>query len=83
MATAKRFNESGEGGSAVELSDELFGAEIHEQALYETVKSYLAHQRQGTAKTKERGEVVFLHRQALSSEGNRPRARGIDEVSGA
>lgn len=59
MATAKRFNESGEGGNAVELSDVLFGAEIHEQALYETVKSYLAHQRQGTAKTKERGEVSF------------------------
>jgi large subunit ribosomal protein L4 len=59
MATAKRFNESGEGGSAIELDEKLFGAEIHEQALYETVKSYLAHQRQGTAKTKERGEVAF------------------------
>ena len=59
MATAKRFNESGEGGSAIELDEKLFGAEIHEQVLYETVKSYLAHQRQGTAKTKERGEVAY------------------------
>lgn len=59
MATAKRFNESGESASTVELSETLFEAEVHEQALYETVKSYLAHQRQGTAKTKERGEVAY------------------------
>lgn len=59
MATAKRFNESGEGQKEVTLPDNLFDVEIHEQALYETVKSYLAHQRQGTAKTKERGEVAY------------------------
>ena len=59
MATAKRFNENGEGASSVELPDDLFGAEIHSQALYEYVKCYLANQRQGTAKTKERGEVAY------------------------
>jgi large subunit ribosomal protein L4 len=59
MATAKRFNESGDAGNTVELSEKLFGAEVHEQALYETVKSYLAHQRQGNAKTKERSEVSY------------------------
>ncbi len=59
MAVAKGFNESGEAAGEVKLSDGLFAAEIHEQALYETVKSYLAHRRQGTAKTKERGEVAY------------------------
>ena len=59
MATAKRFNENGEGGGNVELREDLFAAAIHEQALYETVKSYLSHQRQGTAKTKERGELSY------------------------
>ncbi len=59
MAVAKGFNESGEEAGAVELNGKLFEAEIHEQALYETVKSYLTHQRQGTAKTKERGEVAY------------------------
>jgi large subunit ribosomal protein L4 len=59
MATAKRFNENGEGASTVELNATLFDAEVHQQALYETVKSYLAHQRQGTAKTKERGELAY------------------------
>jgi large subunit ribosomal protein L4 len=59
MATAKRFNENGEGGGTVELREDLFAADVHGQALYETVKSYLSHQRQGTAKTKERGEVAY------------------------
>lgn len=59
MATAKRFNENGEGNGDVSLPDDLFAATIHEQALYETVKVYRTNQRQGTAKTKERGEVAF------------------------
>ena len=59
MATAKKFNESGQGSSEMKLPADLFEAKVHEQALYETVKAYLANQRQGTAKTKERGEVAF------------------------
>lgn len=59
MAVAKHFNESGEGRSEIQLPAHLFDAEIHEQALYETVKCYLTNQRQGTAKTKERGEVAY------------------------
>jgi len=59
MATAKRFNENGEGKGDVALPEDLFGAELHEQALYETVKVFRTNQRQGTAKTKERGEVAF------------------------
>jgi large subunit ribosomal protein L4 len=59
MAVAKHFNENGEGRSEIKLPAHLFDAEIHEQALYETVKCYLTNQRQGTAKTKERGEVAY------------------------
>ena len=59
MATAKRFDEKGQPQAEVALPDDLFEAEIHEQALYETVKVYLTNQRQGTAKTKERGEVSY------------------------
>lgn len=69
MATAKRFNESGESASTVELSNVLFEAEVHEQALYETVKSYLAHQRQGTAKTKERGELAYANTKLFRQKG--------------
>jgi len=69
MATAKRFNESGESASTVELSEGLFEAEVHQQALYETVKSYLAHQRQGTAKTKERGELAYANAKLFRQKG--------------
>ena len=54
-------------GRTVELSDDIFGAEPNEHAVYLAVKQYLAHQRQGTHKAKERGEVAGstkkLHRQ--------------------
>jgi large subunit ribosomal protein L4 len=59
MATAKRFDENGEASASVELPEDLFGQPMHEQAVYETVNAYLTHQRQGTAKTKERGEVAY------------------------
>ncbi len=69
MATAKRFNENGEGQSEVALPDDLFAAAVHEQALYETVNAYLANQRQGTAKTKERGEVAYSNAKLYRQKG--------------
>ncbi|WP_367391155.1 50S ribosomal protein L4 [Lewinella sp. LCG006] len=54
-------------GRTVELSDEIFGQTPNEHAVYLAVKQYLAHQRQGTHKAKERGEIAGstrkLHRQ--------------------
>jgi large subunit ribosomal protein L4 len=44
-------------GKKVELSDSIFGVEPNDHAIYLSVKSYLANQRQGTHKAKERGEV--------------------------
>ncbi len=44
-------------GRQIELSDEIFGIEPNSHAMYLSVKSYLANQRQGTHKAKERGEV--------------------------
>lgn len=43
--------------SKVELSDEIFGIEPNDHVIYLAVKAYLANQRQGTHKTKERAEV--------------------------
>lgn len=57
MAKARRFNENGEGATDLDLPGELFAAEVHEQSLYEAVKVHLRNRRQGTAKTKERGEI--------------------------
>ncbi len=44
-------------GRQIELSDEIFGMEPNSHAMYLSVKSYLSNQRQGTHKSKERGEV--------------------------
>jgi large subunit ribosomal protein L4 len=54
-------------GRAVDLPDDVFGIEPNEHVLYLAVKQYLANQRQGTHKAKERSEVSGstrkLHRQ--------------------
>jgi len=44
-------------GRKVTLSDEVFGIEPNTHAMYLDVKQYLANQRQGTHKSKERNEV--------------------------
>jgi large subunit ribosomal protein L4 len=44
-------------GEQIELSEEVFGIEPNDHAIYLAVKSYNANQRQGTSKSKERSEV--------------------------
>lgn len=52
------FNSKGEDtGRKVSLSDEIFNIEPNDHAIYLDVKQYLANQRQGTHKSKERGEI--------------------------
>lgn len=41
----------------VELPDDIFGIEPNDHVIYLSVKAYLANQRQGTHKAKERAEV--------------------------
>ena len=45
-------------GRSVELADDIFGIEPNEHVVYLAVKHYLANQRQGTHKSKERGEIA-------------------------
>jgi large subunit ribosomal protein L4 len=47
-----------ETGRKVKLSDSVFGIEPNNHAVYLDVKQYLANQRQGTHKAKERAEVA-------------------------
>lgn len=52
------LNISGEEtGKKVELADDIFNIEPNDHVIYLDVKQYLANQRQGTHKTKERGEI--------------------------
>lgn len=52
------YNTKGEDtGRKVTLSDAVFGVEPNEHVMYLDVKQYLANQRQGTHKSKQRNEV--------------------------
>jgi large subunit ribosomal protein L4 len=44
-------------GKKVKLDDEIFGIQPNDHAIYLSVKTFLANQRQGTHKAKERSEV--------------------------
>lgn len=47
-----------ETGRTVSLDEQIFGIEPNDHAIYLDVKQYLANQRQGTHKSKERGEIA-------------------------
>jgi large subunit ribosomal protein L4 len=52
------YNSNGrETGEMVELSDSIFNREPNDHVIYLSVRQYLANQRQGTHKTKEKSEV--------------------------
>ena len=52
------YNIKGENtGRKVTLNDSIFGIEPNDHAIYLDVKQYLANQRQGTHKSKERSEI--------------------------
>ncbi|MBA4135669.1 MAG: 50S ribosomal protein L4, partial [Flavobacterium sp.] len=56
-------------GRKVELSDSVFGIEPNNHAVYLDVKQYLANQRQGNHKAKERAEVAGSTRKIKKQKG--------------
>ncbi len=56
-------------GRKVELSKEVFGIEPNNHAVYLDVKQYLANQRQGTHKSKERAEITGSTRKIKKQKG--------------
>ncbi|WP_375325303.1 50S ribosomal protein L4 [Flagellimonas sp. GZD32] len=58
-----------ETGRSIELSDDVFAIEPNEHAIYLDVKQYLAHQRQGTHKAKERAEIAGSTRKIKKQKG--------------
>ena len=65
-----------ETGRKVQLNDEIFGIEPNDHVLYLDVKQYLANQRQGTAKSKERSEVSGSTRKLGRQKGGGGARRG-------
>ncbi|MBF00911.1 50S ribosomal protein L4 [Flavobacterium coralii] len=58
-----------ETGRTVTLSDSVFAIEPNKHAVYLDVKQYLANQRQGTHKSKERNEVTGSTRKIKKQKG--------------
>ncbi|MFD2530637.1 50S ribosomal protein L4 [Polaribacter marinaquae] len=56
-------------GRKVELSKDVFGIEPNDHAIYLDVKQYLANQRQGTHKSKERAEIAGSTRKIKKQKG--------------
>jgi large subunit ribosomal protein L4 len=56
-------------GRKITLSDAIFGIEPNEHAMYLDVKQYLANQRQGTHKSKERNEVAGTTKKLKKQKG--------------
>lgn len=65
-----------ETGRKVSLNKSIFGIEPNDHVLYLDVKQYLANQRQGTAKAKERSEVSGSTRKLGRQKGGGGARRG-------
>ena len=64
------FNTAGkETGRNVELNAEIYAVEPNDHAIYLDVKQYLANQRQGTHKAKDRGEIAGSTRKIKRQKG--------------
>ncbi|MCQ2095392.1 MAG: 50S ribosomal protein L4 [Bacteroidaceae bacterium] len=65
-----------ETGKKVELNDSIFGIEPNDHVVYLAVKQYLAAQRQGTHKSKERSEIAGSTRKLIRQKGGGGARRG-------
>lgn len=66
----KVLNLSGkETGAKVQLPESVFGLEPNDHAIYLDVKQYLANQRQGTHKSKQRNEIAGSTRKLHKQKG--------------
>ena len=63
-------------GKSVELPKDVFGVEPNEHAVWLSVKAYLANQRQGTHKSKEKGEITGSTRKLYRQKGTGSARKG-------
>ena len=70
MKVAVHNIEGKETSKKVDLKKDIFGIEPNDHAIYLDVKQYLANQRTGTSKTKERGEITGSRRKIRKQKGS-------------
>jgi large subunit ribosomal protein L4 len=61
--------EGKETGRKIKLNDDIFGIEPNDHAIYLDSRQFLANGRQGTAKSKERGEIMGSTRKIKRQKG--------------
>jgi large subunit ribosomal protein L4 len=69
MAVVDITNLSGKTVGQLELADDVFAARVNPHLLHETVRHYLASQRAGTHKTKQKSEVSGAGRKLWKQKG--------------
>jgi len=69
MEIAVIKNSGEDTGRKVSLADDIFGIEPNDHAIYLDVKQFLANQRQGTHKSKERAEITGSTRKIKKQKG--------------
>ncbi len=69
MELAVLNKEGKETGRKVKLADSVYAIEPNHHAIYLDVKQYLANQRQGTHKSKERGEIARTTKKFFRQKG--------------
>ena len=70
MKIAVHNIEGKETSKKIDLKKNIFGIDPNDHAIYLDVKQYLANQRQGNSKTKERGEITGSRRKIRRQKGS-------------
>jgi LSU ribosomal protein L4P len=71
MPKVNVYNINGEVVEEMELSDDIFGIEINEHAVYEVVKNQLANKRQGTQSAKNKSRSKRRWKKTLETKRDR------------
>ena len=76
MELAVLNNKGKETGRKIKLDQSIFGIDPNDHAIYLDVKQHLANKRQGTHKSKEKGEIVGSNRKIKKQKGTRTASAG-------
>ncbi len=76
MTKVNVLSQTGSSVGEIELNDAIFGIEPNDHAIYLDVKQFLANQRQGTHKSKERSELSGSTRKLGRQKGGGGARRG-------
>lgn len=69
MPSLELFNQKKEKVGTINLNDAVFGAEVNHALVHQVIKAQLADRRQGTAKTKTKGEIRGGGRKPFKQKG--------------